>query len=360
MTKNSNPTLKDIAKATGYSLSSIHRAVYNKEGLGKTTREEILKAVHDMGYEVNYLASSLKRKSLTVGYVGRVASSVADYHSMMADGARAAFSQFDGMNIVLKELLFDGSYNSVEENELEILNAVYSDGGVDGLVIFPMRTSMRMQLAVQKIISKGIPVVLVDDTFPKMDYLCSVVPESSAVGRTAAEFMMATCHSGRIIVTSGYPDNIGHRENANGFINYMAQYGNGFECIKVSNDSGENSLADRVFDLIDDSVVGLYAVCETDSHCICNAAIRADRPSLRVVGCDLGAFNRENLDKGVFTCIIDTDPYQQGYTAMVKLIDFLLKNSRPESRCYFATISIVMRSNLPYFEAKNRGLAVLE
>ena len=69
-------------------------------------------------------------------------------------------------------------------------------------------------------------------------------------------------------------------------------------------DKWENSLADRVFDLIDDSVVGLYAVCETDSHGICNAAIRADRPSLRVVGCDLGAFNRENLDKGVFTCII--------------------------------------------------------
>lgn len=349
MEKKSIPTLKDIASATGYSLSSIHRAIYNKEGLKEETRQQILKIVNDMGYEVNYLASSLKRKNVTVAYVGKRIQGFEDYHSMMADGAKSAFKQFEGMNISFKEFLFNGEYSDYENKEIAILEEIYNGDDIDGVVIFPINTSQRMRLAIQKIISKGVDVVLVDDYFSQMDFLCSVAPSSFSVGATAAEFMKETCNSGKILITTGNPDCISHYENYQGFVRYMNSIGKSFVCVPFSNDYGEEELAKRILAAIDESVVGIYAVCETDSRAICKAVLNSGRTDLSVVGCDLCKENREYLQDGVFLCVIDTDPFIQGYFAMRKLLDCVLKNIKPEAKFYSAPISIVMKSNLPFF-----------
>ena len=53
-------TLSDIAKATGYTVNTVSRALKNKDDIGEETRQYIQRVAREMGYVRNYLASSLR------------------------------------------------------------------------------------------------------------------------------------------------------------------------------------------------------------------------------------------------------------------------------------------------------------
>ena len=62
-------TLKDVAKNTGFSLASVHRAINGKDGVSEQTRQSILAAAKRMGYTTNLMASVLKRKKVRIAIV---------------------------------------------------------------------------------------------------------------------------------------------------------------------------------------------------------------------------------------------------------------------------------------------------
>jgi LacI family transcriptional regulator len=352
-------TLKDISKATGYSLASVHRAIYNKDGLGEEKRKKILETVKAMGYEVNYTASSLKRKTLQIVFVGRKPKKENDYHYMLASGARDAFLQDEGLNIHLRELYFDDTKMNYEDAECQVLDDVYRANDVDGVVIMPVNTSMRLCFAAQKIISKGCPVVFVDDSFENMDYLCSVEPISDLVGRTGAEFMSLACRPGKILIALGDSNSKGQMDNYLGFLQYMKENGGLFTCVPVAPPQDGEDFIQKMVREIDDEVVGLFAVCESNTPVICKAAIASGRKDLRLLGCDLSLDNQQYLLKGILTGVLDMDSYMQGYLAMKMLLDYLLKNKKPHSSILSVPVRLVLKSNLPYYKGfRNAGYSI--
>ena len=62
----SGATLKDISKALNVSSTTVHRALAGKEGISDSLREKILKTAEEMGYKLNYAASSMKRKAVKI------------------------------------------------------------------------------------------------------------------------------------------------------------------------------------------------------------------------------------------------------------------------------------------------------
>ena len=44
-------TIKDIAKHTGVSPSTVSRVMNNNPSISKETRERVLKAIQELGYE---------------------------------------------------------------------------------------------------------------------------------------------------------------------------------------------------------------------------------------------------------------------------------------------------------------------
>jgi len=345
-------TLKDIAKATGYSSVSVHRAIYNKEGLKPETRKKILDTVEAMGYKVNYLASSLKRKTINIAYIGKKTKSAQGYHAQMAKGAHDAFIQFEGMNIKCKDYFFEGKASELEDKECDILEEVFNSSEIDGVLILPIDTSIHMQLAIQKIIGKGIPVVLVDDYFDQMDFLCAVAPFYTLAGRTAAEFLGNICKPGKILVSLATATSKGTCLNYKGFSQYLKANHPEIQCETVEDPFDENLLVDRLVERIDDSVVGLYSVCERNSPALCKAALKAKRKDLKILGFDLSNEDIQFLKTRVFTGVIDTDPYLQGFLGFRVLLEYMLKNTKPSARILSVPIAVVMHSNLPFFETK--------
>ncbi len=63
-------TIKDIAKATGYSTSTVSRALSGNIPVNKETKEKILEAVKQLNYKPNSVAKALKEgKTKTIGLV---------------------------------------------------------------------------------------------------------------------------------------------------------------------------------------------------------------------------------------------------------------------------------------------------
>lgn len=342
-------TLKDISKATGYSLTSIHRAIYNKEGLSPKTREKILEAVKSMGYEVNYIASSLKRKTLNIAFIGKKPRISNDYHYMIAEGVKSAFSQDVGMNIALQEYYFDGTLMDLEDEECKILSEIYMHDDLDGVVIMPTNTGVKLQFAIQKLISKGFPVVLVDDSFEQMDFLCAVEPFNDLIGKTAAEFMSQICQSGKVLVALGNPSSNGQMENYESFLGYLQEHNAPISCITVPDLNDKEKLVEKLVELIDDEVVGLYTVCESNTPAICKAAIASGRVDLKVLGCDLSPDNKKYLGEGILSGILDMNSYLQGFLAMRVLLEYILKNITPKASILSVPVRLVLRSSLEFF-----------
>lgn len=58
--KKKNVTIKDIARAAGVTHPTVSRALNNHPAISETTRKQIVKLAHEMGYVPNATARGLK------------------------------------------------------------------------------------------------------------------------------------------------------------------------------------------------------------------------------------------------------------------------------------------------------------
>lgn len=56
-------TLKDIAKMSGVSPSTVSNIINGKSNVGEDTRKRVLKTIEETGYHPNYFASSMRKQS---------------------------------------------------------------------------------------------------------------------------------------------------------------------------------------------------------------------------------------------------------------------------------------------------------
>ena len=59
-------TIKDLAYKTGYSVATISRVLNNRPNVNEQTREEILKAVEESGFQINTNAQNLKQHATSI------------------------------------------------------------------------------------------------------------------------------------------------------------------------------------------------------------------------------------------------------------------------------------------------------
>ncbi|WP_338230876.1 LacI family DNA-binding transcriptional regulator [Lactiplantibacillus paraxiangfangensis] len=126
MNKKNNVSIKDVAKASGVSITTVSRIINNTGRFSKVTQKKVIQTIDDLGYEQNKLAVSLRsNKSNTVGI-------------MLPDITNEFYSA-----IVKKceQLLFSNGYSSIicnteRSSEREAAySQVLMEHRVDGLII---------------------------------------------------------------------------------------------------------------------------------------------------------------------------------------------------------------------------------
>lgn len=122
--------IKDIAKATGFSVTQVSRALTGYSDVSPKTRENIIKVAKEMGYRPNYSARSLRRQQThTIGLVipsTRLALTDPFFLEFLSGiGYESSKTRYD--------LLI--SFSNNENGQMKILKDLVLGRRVDGIIL---------------------------------------------------------------------------------------------------------------------------------------------------------------------------------------------------------------------------------
>src|SRR5579859_4661269 len=126
-------TLRDIAKALGTSIGSVHRALHDHQGVSPLTKARVLQMARTLGYRPNLAAQYLSsKKSLRISI--NTLQGTTSFWDEVRTGIRKAASSILLENV---ELEFR-TCPRLGEGEEEAFEAAIK-GKVDGIITFPSR-----------------------------------------------------------------------------------------------------------------------------------------------------------------------------------------------------------------------------
>ena len=347
-------TLKDISKASGYSLTSIHRAINNKEGISDNVRSRILNIANNMGYEVNYLASSLKKNPTKIAIVMASPASSGGYYAHILKGCNDVIEDVAAFNCRLTKY-FSGMDGNTEENQLAVLDLLYTKEGdkLDGLIVVPVKNTNTIKNSLERFIAKGISVLLIDNEFPKMDYLCCISPQELMTGRLGAEFLCGMQpREGTILIAVGDRESLSHAYNLKGFSDFIRENNLPYNILEVEDGENIKEFYSNTTKILKErkEIVGLYSVRARNTVPLCRIAHKLGIiNNLKIVGSDLFPESAEALKNGLLDGIIYKNPYQKGFMAMKTMFDYLVKGERPILPKKKVQISVILKNNLEFF-----------
>ena len=154
-----NLTLKDLAQKLGLSISTVSRALQNNPAINNDTRLRVHRLAKKTGYYPDALAKSLKnKKSYTIGVIVPEISHF--FFSSVIDGIEEETSN-DGYTILVTK--------SNEDMKREVLNSEsLISNRVAGVIASISQDTMGGE-HFNKIISRGIPLVLFDRVLDDLD-----------------------------------------------------------------------------------------------------------------------------------------------------------------------------------------------
>lgn len=143
-------TLEDVAKATGYTINTVSRALKNKPDISRSTCEHIQKVAREMGYTRNYIASSLRSgRTKTLAMI--VGSMSNPFYAILADLIQREAFRLGYMLMILCS-------QDDPEMEIKIVETALSRQ-VDGIMIIPWSYESPAAEILRK---SGVPYVLLN------------------------------------------------------------------------------------------------------------------------------------------------------------------------------------------------------
>lgn len=200
---NKRITIKDIAKKTGFSYSTVSRVLNN---IGKyysmETGEEIIEAAKKMHYIPNSLAKSLKiQKTRIIAYL---TPGDQNYYFSIYRGI-SRISDENGYNISIFI-----SYYDKDKEKLNIRTLLSNK--VDGVIISSMFVS-KEQIDILK--SHGLPIVIIDRE-EKFEGVSNIIIKNKEATSKATKYLIDKGYK-NIFYISGPLENLNYRERYMGF-----------------------------------------------------------------------------------------------------------------------------------------------
>ena len=197
--KEKNITLKDIAIQAGTSVTTVYRVLNNKEGVGDELRQRILSISKELGYTLNYAASSLSKKATNIVLFFPKKDETSKYYTNLIYEGYARFKEeIAGFNITFTEYFYEYEAEDLSSR----LEGLFNDKSfkVDGMIIFPMRSRQIINL-LNRFAGRGIPMVLMDKDLTEVDRLTCVKPNEELAGSLSGELMCKLVRTpGKILI----------------------------------------------------------------------------------------------------------------------------------------------------------------
>lgn len=147
-------TIKNIAKALGYSIGTVSKALSDSHEISSVTKVKIQKFANENGYQSNQYAKLLRKGRTNI--IGMIVPSIGNpFFSQILEGIEREMSE-TAYNLIIMQ--------SVDDPQLELkhLEMLYKKGA-DAVVIAATGNNISLKY-LQKLKNEGIPIVLIDRT----------------------------------------------------------------------------------------------------------------------------------------------------------------------------------------------------
>ncbi|MDM4210757.1 LacI family DNA-binding transcriptional regulator [Klebsiella spallanzanii] len=164
-------TAQDVAQRAGVSRAVVSRALSNNGSISPDTRERVLRAAEELGYQVNFLAQGLNRRRSHL--IGVIVSRISDpFRSSLLDELLSEI-QRRGFQALVSEIR--------SEQDLAHTLRQFAQFRVSGVIV---TSGQPPESLVNECVQQQIPVVGINrqPNIPCVDYVCS----DNAAGATLA------------------------------------------------------------------------------------------------------------------------------------------------------------------------------
>lgn len=226
-------TIYDVARHAGVAISTVSRVINNDPRVSERTREKVMKAIEEIGYQPHALARNLaRRRTDAIGVVAPV-------------GRHIFRERFAGMQQCLGGtgkilVLYDVPQQQADSDYLENLAG---ERKVDAMVFVNRVPSPRIVQCFQQ---ANIPMVLVDDYH---DEIPSLTVDDVAGGYLAAKHLIESGHK-RIAYIGGPADNWHSNDRYVGYKKALVEAGLPFDETLVRFGDWERSAGFRLMEEI--------------------------------------------------------------------------------------------------------------
>lgn len=187
---SSNPTIADVARECGVGSMTVSRVVNGGKLVSSRTAARVRAAIRKLGYEPNEAARILKGQSART--IGLIVPDLADtFFSICAHAVQQMAAKHGYMTLLL------ASERDPESEAKEL--TMMKSRNIAGILIVPSNPNCVSQL--QELRARGIPVVMLDRTFPGLD-AGEVTVENSEGAQKAVNHLIDHGHSR--IICAGY------------------------------------------------------------------------------------------------------------------------------------------------------------
>lgn len=183
------PTMKDVAKHAGVSVSTVSYVLNNSGPVGASRRARVVDAMRVLDYTPNESARSLKRRSAST--IGLVVPDLANqFFAMVTEGVELAAAERD----VLVVLCVPEAVNRSSSHHARLLRSQRLDG-----VVYLSGTGTTPSVVLE--LAESGPVVLVDERIPGFD-MPAVVSDGRRGARDVASYVLDQGHE-RLAIIGG-------------------------------------------------------------------------------------------------------------------------------------------------------------
>lgn len=345
-------TIKDISAELGISSTTVHRALAGKEGMTEALRQKVLDTARVMGYEVNYAAASIKRRTLRIAVV--VPEDDGCYFANIWKGVNKCAEEVCRLNIDVEPCVCDD-----EQHEYRILKSIADAGPkeYDGVLAYSYSRMPEVMIQLQRLIDLKIKTFVIDDIMTEPQGIYCVPAYQTCVGELAAEITTTlTPDEGTVIVTEGRTDSRAHSEKLQAYKDYLSRAKPGLKLLTIAgypkNEKTDGAVRENILRAFSENkdVVLYYAQNSLDTRLAVKVFRELDgsRRFARI-GTDLNEYTARYLRDGELTLVIDQGAYAKGYTGLNALVDSLVKHIEPDTYIDIP-LDVVYRSNLRFYE----------
>jgi LacI family transcriptional regulator len=339
-------TLRDIAKALGTSIGSVHRALHDHPGVSPMTKARVLQMSRTLGYRPNLAARYLSSQKTL-----RISVNTLKGTTSFWDEVRSGIRQ-EAASVLLENVEIEfRTCPRLGEGEEEAFAAAIRDQ-VDGIITFPSRPQI-LRSWIRRASRAKIPVVCVATDAPNSGRLGIVAVDTLASGSIAADLMgrFLGGREGSIAVTLFDMAITEHAEKYAAFESTLKTFYPNLLLLKPIEDHDVDKEAYRkcckLFEEHPD-LSGVYISTEASIPVLRAASDRKVLDRLTIITTDLFPDLVPHMRSGVVAATIYQRPRAQGQMAFRMLHEFLAEGA---SRSHQVSLPphLVMRGNLDFF-----------